>query len=694
LVFVSSFIIIIHNNNNNNNNHINNARMGSSSSPNNSSNHAASGMTTTPQFRVGTATTSPEFVAVILAATHGANLFPLTGPPCFSSSSSSSNAAETASSSTHAAVPLSSLPPKHLLPLAGVSLLQRLITCVQQCGGFSDVVVCIAHDDHVTIPSLLLQGESKWKVVVDSASESGVKNDATMASPPVVILQPAESVIWNHHQLQQPSPRLVLVRLPLGTSDSGGSVDALRHVEATRVISKHSHVAVFPSDLVILNGTSSIQQLVQAHRQRQERQVEQQESASTDSSRIHNNNKVFSPSAACTVLLADVGEVDENGIPLKESAKQKKGGLAREDEAIEYTALAYDNNDCKNTAATTPRLIWKQSKFDVESDEHFTGDTPKLVLPKPRLRLGRSSGNGTTTTVKVQTNWNDLHVYILSPWVRRLITSRTSLLSIQNDLIPLLIARQTKGICATLGSKMDQTKVHDIFRNNDDTSHHHEDDDSAHSSHTHPHPHPIPSVQGKVPRTTSSSSSEKQGCDVGARVPHWLTSEYAVLAHVIPGAAAVRASSIPAFLHASKELVSQVIAASGGANPAPLSSSSSRAISANPCLFVPLNSTIRAKSQSVILPETTHDMLGDKLTFKSTIVGRYCKLGNKCRLNNVVLFDNVTLGDNCIIQNTIVGPGAVIGDNCSLNDCQVAPGKVVAAGTKHKGEALLLDDDH
>jgi hypothetical protein len=710
--------------------------MGSSSSPSSRTN-AGSGSgsmtttTTTPQFRVGTATTSPEFVAVILAATHGANLFPLTAAPaawCNSSSTAATSPPSTATSAADASSlvlvspPLMLLPPKHLLPLAGVSLLNRLIACLQQSGGFSDIVVCIAQDDHVTIPSLLVS----WKVVGGHSSNSDraaktsdldIDNNVAAASP-VVILHHQEvdttkdsnanpGSFWNTTTVQPQQPRLLIVRLPVGSSSSsdhthtsagGGSVDALRHVEAVRVISKHSHIVVFPSDLVILHGTTAIQQLVHAHRQRQPQQQQQQQqhepysgSSNIDSSGYTSHSiscNILSPSAACTVLLADVGEEDENGIPLKESAKQKKGGLAREDEAIEYTALAYDsnNNNNNNSTHTTPRLIWKQSKFDVESDEHFTGDTPKLVLPKPRLRLG-------ATAVKVQTNWNDLHVYVLSPWVRRLLVTRTSLLSIQHDLIPLLIARQTKGICATFGSKMDKVKVHEILRSNTDSrnNNHDDDDDSTHSPHS---SHPMASSNGlsKVPRATSSSSSEgKQGDVMAGVVPRWLTSQYAVLAHVIPGAAAVRANSIPAFLHASKELVTQLITVSSGASGA--TNTTPTQCAANPCLFVPHNSTIRAKSQSVILPETAHDMLGDKITFKSTIVGRYCKVGHKCRLNNVILFDNVTLGDNCIIQNTIIGPSAVIGDNCSLNDCQVAPSKVVASGTKHKGEALLLDDD-
>jgi hypothetical protein len=56
---------------------------------------------------------------------------------------------------------------------------------------------------------------------------------------------------------------------------------------------------VLPGDLVVFE-TSVLAQLVDAHRQ---------------------SNLTSSVSTACTVLLADVGEQDEHGVPLKESSK-------------------------------------------------------------------------------------------------------------------------------------------------------------------------------------------------------------------------------------------------------------------------------------------------------------------------------------------------------------------------------------
>ena len=109
--------------------------------------------------------------------------------------------------------------------------------------------------------------------------------------------------------------------------------------------------------------TSVLSKLVNAHRQ----------------SNLPPNNL----STACTMLLANVGEQDENGIPLKESSKvcymmwlfhilascslilvicprvvtiqtkQKMGGLAREEEDIEYIALSHSSKETTTSCMET-----------------------------------------------------------------------------------------------------------------------------------------------------------------------------------------------------------------------------------------------------------------------------------------------------------------------------------------------------
>lgn len=463
--------------------------------------------------------------------------------------------------------------PKHMLPICGVPVVFRLLRCLE-ASGFSECVIAIAQDDAVTIPALM--------------KEEGFRE---VASEPNLVVQ---------------STTMKVSVLRMG--ESPGSVEILRQIEGAEVIPKSSNIVVFPGDLVVFEA-SAIRKLVDTHRQG-----------------LDTKGK---PTTACTMLLADVSEEDEHGIPLKESSKQKKGGLAREEKDIEYIALSYTSTD----TPVPPRVVWKQSKLDVEADEHMDGTTPKLVLPKPCLRHG---------VTRVRTEWSDLHVYAISPWVRRLILSRKNLLSVQGDLLPLLISRQFKGVVDTFGSKADKEILDDVLRTD-----------------------PSLGSLGRLEMNDESLNGSPALGNGGEPNP-----EFTVLAHV--QGSALRASTIASYLHASKDVVTRAVHST---NPS------------DPCLFLPNETSIKAKFHSVVLPET--DVGDKKLTFKSSCVGRRCQLGDKCRLNNVVIMDDATVGDNTILQNTIIGAGCKIGDNCNLNDCQVAPGKSIPAGTKGKGESFF-----
>jgi translation initiation factor eIF-2B subunit gamma len=305
--------------------------------------------------------------------------------------------------------------------------------------------------------------------------------------------------------------------------------------------------------------------------------------------------------------------------------------LARDEEDIEYIALSYSS-----TMTSAPRLVWKQFKIDVHDNEAMVAETPKLKLPKSRLRVG-----GMT---RVRTDWNDVHVYVLSPWVRRLMVERKSLLTIQGDLLPLLISRQFQGIKETFGGQVQQDALQEILATSPDLM--------------------VIDLAAPIDDRDDPAANPMAQKSLGSQ------HEYMVLAHVQDEA--FRAHTISSYLHASREILAQASAEEGTAKK-------------NPCLQLPPNTSVRSKFHSILLPGAT---TGDKVTFKSTSVGRNCKLGAKCRLNNVVIMDDVTIGENVILQNSIVGPKVTIGDNCNLNDCQVASGKEIPTGEKAKGETF------
>jgi NDP-sugar pyrophosphorylase family protein len=206
------------------------------------------------------------------------------------------------------------------------------------------------------------------------------------------------------------------------------------------------------------------------------------------------------------------------------------------------------------------------------------------------------------------------------------------LISVQGDGVPLWVSRQFQGVSKTFGSGVEDGVVEQVL-----------------------------------------SSFQKDNSCV---TPKLSTEEYAVRAHVLDGWKALRACTIPSYLYACREVVTHAVEEDVDGS------------TSNPCgaPFFPPNTTINARSQTIVLEDAT---LGEKVTIKSSTIGRSCKISAKCRLNNVVLMDNVVVKDNCILQNSILGKGCTIGENCNLNDCQVAPGKVVPAGTKEKGESFM-----
>lgn len=334
----------------------------------------------------------------------------------------------------------------------------------------------------------------------------------------------------------------------------------------------------------------------------------------------------------------------------------KKGGLARDEEDIEYIGLSSSATAASPHQPSSPqRLIMKQSKVVVEEDEG-TGSTPKLVLPKGRFR---HPGGPTTTTIR--TDLHDLHVYALSPWVVRLLSVRPGLSSLQKEVLPLLVSRQFRGVAAAFGSA-----------SLDGSSEAREALDDVLSSR--------PFASGGAPQegresiTAAADDSDQQdGTGDGQRRSPPASPPFAVSAQVLDRSTSrlsLRCATIPAYLYGCREVVAEATKAG---------------VDVHKAVF-PGGTQVNSKFQSIILPESS---ISEKVTLKSSTVGKGAKLGGRCRLNNVVIMDGASVGDNCILQNSVLGAGCVIGENCNLNDCQVAPGAEVPSLTKEKGESFL-----
>lgn len=181
--------------------------------------------------------THPRVAALVLAGSKGSRLFPMT----------------------------SSVMPKHLLPVAGIPGILRLL---EGLAYVPQVVVAVSAEDSQTVP--LLQG---------ALDADPSKNDETSMS---------DSILATI-QVRGRSQTITIVKL---SPECFGPVDAIREVEETKIVHPSTRLVVVPGDLVFLQKDVSLDALLRP------------------------------PSESdCTILLVDVGEVDEHGAPLKESAK-------------------------------------------------------------------------------------------------------------------------------------------------------------------------------------------------------------------------------------------------------------------------------------------------------------------------------------------------------------------------------------
>lgn len=625
-----------------------------------------------------------EFTAVILASTCGARLYPLT------STGSTATATATGSSSLYGdsdnldentstmqtslqheqSVTSHAYMPKHLLPLAGRPILFHLVEHCEAIG-MEEIVIAIGWEDHrLGITERALMSMGCGRSAAKSVQGGNGVVDVDSKSTPFA----KEEEEWQYGHA-----RIVVVGLP---ADCGGSADALRYVMSVNAIGSFgsggkNHVMVLPADLVLYGHLGKFQQ--------------GSVSTSTDSFVVGGDSGGGCVTAAdslllwdalgslanvhrreyragftkgiplaMTMLLADVGEEDENGIPVKESAKAKKGGVARDEEEMEYIGIS---TIVSRNRPPTQRIVFKQSKYNVEEDIHNTGATPKLHIPKARLHSPMNQ-------IMIKSSWSDLHVFCFSPWALKLLLVKEHMKELAKDFVPFLISRQFRGLKASFGlssssssmnrdlseraldamlsETMDELNLSDSKRKRASIVFH--GDDCGHG------------------RGGEESTCGEEDCPFMVST-HVLSRECSKLS--------IRASTVPSYMYACREVVTRAIASSAVQNGRPMKDLG--------ILSVPEGSCVDSKFHSILLPNVT---MGDKVQIKSCTIGRGVIIGNRCRLNNVVVHDNVSIGENCVLQNSTISEGSIIGNNCNLNECQIGIRAEVPDGTKAKGEGF------
>ena len=656
----------------------------------------------------------PEFIGVILAARAGARLFPLTTD----------------------AVPGQTASYKHLLPLAGYPVICRLLHSVQ-VGGLSRVVLAVAQHDNDTLAALqTYYNEANRTLTLETVATTtsttftriiiGPSKLPTTAPPQharsnsAVTMTTNTNTNNNTNTMDEPTQtksfQIDMVHL---SPECIGSADALRYLSMmqqhmstpddihipkttwTWLLPRKSNVILLPGDLV-LQGKGLLGVLADAHRRN-----------------VCLNTMRSVSIGSVTMLLSDVGENDEStNLPLKELAKHKKGSLAREEEDVEYLAtssldpnlyLVPANISTKPTLLPLERVLLKRCKMDLDDQAKETGATPKLTILKSLLHH--------TSSLRLRSDLEDVHLYIFSPWVLHLIQCRTHLSSIQKEILPLLTIRQFKphGMQGTFGKSFQkslstgtttitgtnnppemQLKEESLCRalawawqqrNQHSKSLDLLTDDSDQDSDTDnvvndDHHDDGPLLMDANEHTTTTPP--------GIHPKDWTsypTIPYHVAAVVVPRGSRLimRTFTVNHYSYACREFVAHAI------HPKPYIFDTNYYAASQAALSAALESSfltvgqLLPKFQSLVMT----NQIGEQVTMKSSVIGRNCIIGRRSRLNNCVLMDRVTIGENCVLQNSVLAEGVVVGENCNFNEVQVGAGATIAPSTKIKGESIV-----
>ena len=265
-------------------------------------------------------------MALVLAGRAGARLFPLTQEvdqqPSGTSDIVRNNASKGITDDGPSIKPQAVAKLKHLLPIGGEPVLLRLLNTIQ-CSDINHVVVAVSQHDNLTLQ--MLNDHYKSAAVsttplhhislpLGTSSNDNLGTLTSLSVPGV----PTATFGTNNKALKQQPFTISLVHLK--AADCAGSADAVRYLSSLQTISPSSsgaktdkkpllpltsNVLLMTADLV-LEGKGIVGLLAEAHRR---------------GAVIGSATNGTSAVSSITMLLSDVGEEDENGVPLKESAK-------------------------------------------------------------------------------------------------------------------------------------------------------------------------------------------------------------------------------------------------------------------------------------------------------------------------------------------------------------------------------------
>ena len=229
--------------------------------------------------------------------------------------------------------------PKHLLPLAGRPIIHHLLEhCIGV--GMERIIIAIGADDHQVTKSSLVQMGCATDTDTDTCNDTGTpRTTGTTSTTP----SPRQETNTNEESAPDPTDiqsdttefkyghtSITVIVMP---KECNGSADAMRCIIAANIIESQSHVMVMPADLVLYGNmtdaaTASASATATASNDNNVGDPEQDHvivDALGSLADVHRREFRVGVEKGMplgmSLLLADVGEEDESGVPLKESSK-------------------------------------------------------------------------------------------------------------------------------------------------------------------------------------------------------------------------------------------------------------------------------------------------------------------------------------------------------------------------------------
>lgn len=306
--------------------------------------------------------------------------------------------------------------------------------------------------------------------------------------------------------------------------------------------------------------------------------------------------------SALTVLLT------RSPVDKSKDAKKKRDS----DDMLDKHYIGLDDSDSKN------RLLMFASASDIEDE---------LEMSKATLRRHPN--------LTVYNNLVDCHLYIMSPWVLKLIEEKKNISSIQAELIPYLVSHQfSEKVDGLLG---------------DSTSSEHE----------------------KLAQYMSHSSSE-----------HPKDERFRCFALMAQRTSfCKRANTVQSFERMSKALASTVWEYTPWS---PVRDGND------------LLAAREANQKAQIGPQCVVGrglVCGENTSIKKSVVGQKVVIKGNSRIVNSIIFDNAIIDDGVTLQGCVIGRGAHITKGSTMKDCRVGHGAVTATGgLEFKNETITLDN--